>query len=328
MKINSLIKFFPQFALLFAVASAHSQSISVYRTNSEMSERLAPQPAISFASSAATATTSQITIDDTQKFQIVDGFGASLTDSAAWLFSKLKPEQLDAAYATLFSRKDGIALSFLRQPIGSSDLAVTFYSFDDLCKQDKKPCITPDKVNDFKLKHFSVAHDEAYIIPQLKKALAINPDLKIMISALEPSRLDEDHRLHDGLCASAPKSPPASATTPTRSMRQYFVKTIIAYESAGIPIYALSVQNEPLYAPENYCRHEDASPRAGRLLRDCPRPALAAIDQGPGKGPKILGYDHNWDRPDYPEMLLDDPKAASRHGRNRLASLRRQTPQT
>ncbi len=90
------------------------------------------------------ATAPLITVDDAQRFQEIDGFGASLTDAAAWLFAKkLTPAQTDAAFKSLFARKDGIALSFLRQPVGSSDLAVTFYSFDDLCEQTAKACTTP-----------------------------------------------------------------------------------------------------------------------------------------------------------------------------------------
>lgn len=311
MKTKSLFKSLPLFTLTLIVSLAHAQSISVYRTNTEMTERLAPQPALTFDTSAASATTPQITIDDSQKFQVIDGIGASLTDSAAWLFStKLKPEQVDAAYATLFSRKDGIALSFLRQPIGSSDLAVTFYSFDDLCKQDKKPCITPDKVTDYKLKHFSIAHDEAYIIPQLKKALAINPDLKIMITPWSPPGWMKSTGSMMGLRLGT-KEPSTLRADAYQVYAQYFVKTIIAYESAGVPIYALSVQNEPLYAPENYSGLKMQAPEQAVFLGTALGPALAAIDLGPGKGPRILGYDHNWDRHDYPEMLLADPKAAA-----------------
>jgi glucosylceramidase len=59
----------------------------------------------------------------------------------------------------LFSRKDGIGLSILRQPVGSSDLAVTFYSFDDLCQQTTSACTTPPGLDDPKLEHFSLAHD-------------------------------------------------------------------------------------------------------------------------------------------------------------------------
>jgi O-glycosyl hydrolase len=93
-----------------------------------------------------------------QRFQEIDGFGASLTDAAAWLFAKkLTPAQTDAAFKSLFSRKDGIALSFLRQPIGSSDLAVTFYSYDDLCQQTDKACTTPAGVTDPNLDHYSLA---------------------------------------------------------------------------------------------------------------------------------------------------------------------------
>jgi O-glycosyl hydrolase len=107
MTIKSITATFSFFLAFFALSTlATAQSISVYRTNTEMTERLAPQPALTFATTAQAAT-AQITIDDSQKFQVVDGFGASLTDSAAWLFStRLKPAQVDEAFATLFSRKD------------------------------------------------------------------------------------------------------------------------------------------------------------------------------------------------------------------------------
>ena len=85
-----------------------------------------------------------LTVDDGKRFQEIDGFGASLTDSAAWLFAKkLPPAQMDTAFKMPFSRKSGIGLSILRQPVGSSDLAVTFYSLDDLCQQAAKACTTP-----------------------------------------------------------------------------------------------------------------------------------------------------------------------------------------
>ena len=126
-------------------------------------------------------------MDDAQRFQEIDGFGASLTDAAAWLFAKkLTPAQTDAAFKMLFSRKDGIAVSFLRQPIGSSDLAVTFYSYDDLCQQTDKACTTPPAWPTPNLDHYSLQHDQEYILPQLKKALALNPDLHVMLTPWSP----------------------------------------------------------------------------------------------------------------------------------------------
>ena len=154
------------FALL---QSAAAQSIAVYQTTPDLLEALAQLHALRFSPKPdPTDASPQITVDDSQRFQEIDGFGASLTDSAAWLIShKLSPAQTDAAFKSLFSRRDGIALSFLRQPIGSSDLATKFYSYDDLCDQTDKACTMPAGQAghaDPDLAHYSLAHDKEYIL--------------------------------------------------------------------------------------------------------------------------------------------------------------------
>src|SRR5580658_3243409 len=160
---------------------ASAQSVTVYQTTPDLLEALSQRQTLHFAGKPAPGAAPVVTVDDGQRFQEIDGFGASLTDSAAWLFAKkLPPAQTDAAFKMLFGRKDGIALGILRQPIGSSDLAVTFYSFDDLCQQTGKACTTPPGVTDPNLEHFSIAHDQEYILPLLKKALDINPGLHVM----------------------------------------------------------------------------------------------------------------------------------------------------
>ncbi len=126
---------------LAAATMAGAQKISVYQTTEDKLEALAALHRLKFSAKAgAGPELPSITVDDGQKFQQIDGFGASLTDAAAWLFAKkMTPAQTDAAFQKLFGRKNGIAVNFLRQPIGSSDLAVTFYSYDDLCEQTDCP---------------------------------------------------------------------------------------------------------------------------------------------------------------------------------------------
>ena len=169
-------------------ASLGAQSISVYQTTPDLLEALSQRAGLHFiAKTAAAPQLPLITVDDSQRFQQIDGFGASLTDAAAWLFAKkLTPAQTDAAFKSLFSRREGIALSFLRQPIGSSDLAVTFYSYDDLCQQTDKACTTPAGATDPNLDHYSLQHDQEYILPLLKKAVALNPSLHIMLTPWSP----------------------------------------------------------------------------------------------------------------------------------------------
>src|SRR5579859_3457868 len=122
------------FALIFSTC-AGAQTVDVYQTTPDLLEALSHRQSLHFSAKPSPGQTSPVVgIDESQHFQEIDGFGASLTDAAAWLFQKkLTPAQTDAAFKMLFDRKDGIALNFLRQPIGSSDLAVSFYSYDDLC---------------------------------------------------------------------------------------------------------------------------------------------------------------------------------------------------
>lgn len=291
---------------LVASTAASAQSVAVYQTTPDLKEALSKQATLRF-SATASEDVPVVTVDDSQRYQEIDGFGASLTDAAAWLFArKLTPAETDAAFKMLFTRKDGIAINFLRQPIGSSDLAVTFYSFDDLCQQTKKACTTPAGKTDPNLENFSLAHDQEYILPLLRKALAINPGIHVMISPWSPPGW---MKTSGSMLGSNPETKQASSLRPEfyNAFAQYFVKTIEGYQAAGVPVWAMSVQNEPLFAPPTYSGMKMTAEEQAKFLGDALAPALAAAHLSP----KVMVYDHNWNRPDYPEIVLKDPKAGA-----------------
>jgi glucosylceramidase len=292
----------------FAATSAGAQSVSVYQTTPDLLEALSQRQTLHFSAKAAPpAVAPLITVDDSQRFQSIDGFGASLTDSAAWLFAKkLSPAQTDAAFKTLFSRKGGIALSFLRQPIGSSDLAVTFYSYDDLCQQAAKACTTPAGAADPNLEHYSLAHDQEYILPLLKKALALNSDIKVMLTPWSAPGWMKTSGTMLGSSADG-KEPSSLRPEFYPAFASYLVKTVQGYQAAGVPVYALSMQNEPLYAPPSYSGMQVLATEQAAFFSNALGPALAAAHLNT----KVMAYDHNWDRPDYPEAVLKDPKAGA-----------------
>ena len=294
--------------LIVGVTTAAAQSVSVYQTTPDLLEALSERATLHFSAKADPSATAPIlTVDDAQAFQQIDGFGASLTDSAAWLFAKkLPPTQIDAAFKSLFARKDGIALSILRQPVGSSDLAVTFYSFDDLCQQIAKACTTPSGASDQNLDHFSIAHDQEYILPLLNKAIALNPDMHVMLTPWSPPGWMKSS---GSMLGSNPETKDKSSLKPEfyPAYANYFVKVIQGYQAAGVPIWALSVQNEPLYAPPTYSGMQMLATEQAKFFGDALAPALAAAHLSP----KVMAYDHNWDRPDYPETVLNDPKAGA-----------------
>jgi glucosylceramidase len=314
----SMPRCLPALLFLVALSGAAAQSVAVYQTTPDLLEALSERASLHFSAVAGNAAAAPIiTVDDAQRFQEIDGFGASLTDGAAWLFAKkLAPAQTEATFKTLFSRKDGIALSLLRQPIGSSDLAVTFYSFDDLCQQTDKACITPPGVSDPTLEHFSLAHDQEYILPLLKKALEINPAIHVMLSPWSPPGWMKTSGSMLGVMPLGVMPTPSANGKPLPSSLRpefylafagYLVKTIQGYQAAGVPVWALSVQNEPLAAQTDYSAMQMLANEQAAFLGKALGPALAAA----GLNPKVMAYDHNWDRPDYPETVLKDPKAGA-----------------
>jgi glucosylceramidase len=291
------------FALFPAFVSA--QKVQAYQTTPDLLESMMQLQKMRFRSHHFRHTGPLITVDDSQRFQKIDGFGASLTDAAAWLFAKkLSPDLTASTFEKLFDRKHGIALSFLRQPIGSSDLSVTFYSYDDLCKQTTTACTTPAGLSDPDLKHFSLAHDQEYILPLLKKALAINPDIRIMLSPWSPPGWMKTSGSMLGLNP-ATKKPSTLLPEYYTAYANYLVKAIEGYQAAGVPVYALSVQNEPLYAAPTYSGMLMPAQQQAAFLGNALAPAMAAAHLTT----KVMVYDHNWDHPEYPQTVLKDPKA-------------------
>ena len=110
-----------------------------------------------------------------QHFQAIEGFGAALSNSSAWLLfhSVLR----DSMMAALFSPESGIGISYIRLPMGASDFSSQpAYTYDDMPEGEKDP----------DLNHFSIDPDRAFIIPLIQQALTINPGLKIMASPWSP----------------------------------------------------------------------------------------------------------------------------------------------
>jgi glucosylceramidase len=109
------------------------------------------------------------------------------------------------------------------------------------------------------------------------------------------------------MLGSNPDTKQASSLRPDAhaAFASYLVKTVEGYQAAGVPVYALSVENEPLYAPPTYSGMQMLATEQAAFLANDLGPALAAAHLST----KVMAYDHNWDRPDYPETVLKDPKA-------------------
>lgn len=224
-----------------------------------------------------------IEVDISKQYQSMDGFGFSLTGGSAQHFMAMSNSARANLLNELFSTKEsGIGVSYLRISIGSSDLDEKTFSYNDIEKGTE----------DLKLDKFSIKEDENYLIPILTEILSINPEIKIMAS---------------------PWSPPAwmktNGNTKGGSLKReyfdayanYFVKYIKAMASKGITIDAITVQNEPLHPgnnPSMYMTPEDQT----EFVKNSLGPAFRSEDITT----KIVIYDHNADRVDYPMTILDD----------------------
>src|ERR1043166_8797576 len=154
--------------------SPPGSDVSVWLTSA--TRRIEAQPGIAF--SAVDSRVTPIVVDESRRYQEIEGFGASFTDSAAYLLNEVAPAAVrEAVMHDLFTREGrGIGVSFVRNPMGASDLARSLYSYDDL----------PSGRTDPRLAHFSIAHAEADVIPLVNAARALNPDLRMMANPWSP----------------------------------------------------------------------------------------------------------------------------------------------
>jgi glucosylceramidase len=268
--------------------SAIAPVVHAWVTTGDQSKLLQPQPDIPLGTgSDAPAGVPTISVDETKSYQKMLGFGAAMTDASAYLIQhKMSAQDRETLLQDLFGRTNGVGFSFIRVPMGASDFSLRHYSYDDM----------PGSATDSALARFSIEADRAEKLPLLRRAFAINPELKVMASPWSPPGwMKTTNSLVKGTLL--PKY--------YDSFAEYFVKFIRAYERERVPIYAISLQNEPNFEPENYPGMRlDAKARAQVIGGHMgPRFARAGIHT------LIWDWDHNWDLPQQPLDVLSDTTA-------------------
>ena len=266
-------------------------AVSLVLSTNDETQLMAAQPSVNFnLGSTADAGTDTVVVDAKQTYQSIDGFGASFTDSAAWLLMTVEPSSsLSGTLNDLFTRNgNGIGLSFMRIPIGASDIALSVYSFDDM----------PVGQTDPTLANFSITHDQAYILPLIQQAKALNPNLKLMANPWSPPGWMKDPASMSPVSMLGGTLLMTSANE--AAFAKYFVKYIQAYQAAGVPIDYITVQNEPLNITTSYPSMGMSDSVQLALLQNYVLPALAANNIST----KVFVYDHNWDTPSYPQTVL------------------------
>lgn len=262
-------------------------TVAEWVTTGDQSRLLAKEPDLHFNRIAVDPAIPVVEVDYSRQFQSVVGWGAAMSDAAAYLIqTKLNSAQREALLQDLFGRETGSGLSFVRIPMGASDFSRSHYSYDD----------RPAGETDSALAHFSIDVDRAEKIPALKRAMAINPQLKLVGSPWSaPGWMKSTGSLIKGTLLPQFYAPFA----------EYFRRWIEAYEAEGLPIFAVTLQNEPHFEPENY---------PGMRLSPAQRAAIIGKSLGPlfksrGVRAQIWDWDHNWDEPASPLAVLADSVA-------------------
>ena len=227
--------------------------------------------------------TPTILINDQIQYQEMEGFGFTLSQGSAMHLLGMDKEKRQELLKELFG--DGandINISYLRLSIAASDLNETVFSYHDI----------ENGQNDPELSKFDLGPDREDVIPILKEILEIYPDITLMGSPWSPPAWMKDNQDTRG-GKLLPENYPAYAL--------YFVRYIEQMAEEGIHIDAITVQNEPLHPGNNPSLLMLADEQ-----RDFVKNHLGPMFEEKGLKTKIILYDHNADRPDYPISIMDD----------------------
>lgn len=259
-------------------------------TTGDKGKLLNEESAISITAQSST-TLPIITINPTQTYQQIDGYGAALTGSSAYLLKSLGASQRNTILQELFDPESGIGINYLRVTMGASDFSLSDYTYNDM----------PDGETDFDLSEFSISPD-ADVIAILKQVVNINPNIKIMAT---PWSAPAWMKTNGSLVYLAGKTNKLK-TECYEVYAQYFVKYIKAYAAEGITIDAITPQNEPLYYTAGYPSMNMEASEQRDFIKNYLGPLLAEE----GLDTKIIVYDHNWDNTDYAISILNDTEAS------------------
>jgi glucosylceramidase len=262
-----------------------ANDVEFWLTKNDQSVLLQKQSTIlSFGTTANSYT--NIDVDTTQTYQTIDGFGYTLTGGSAYVINLLNAADKAKLLKELFGNDSAsIGISYLRISIGASDLNATVFTYDDM----------PAGQTDVNLANFNLAPDETDLIPLLKEIIAIHPAIKILATPWSAPVWMKDNGSFIG-----------GSLQPQyyNVYAQYFVKYIQQMKANGITIDAVTPQNEPLNPGNNPSLVMSAEEETNFIKN-----SLGPAFQTANITTKIIAYDHNCDRPDYPITVLNDATA-------------------
>lgn len=268
--------------------AAAMPAVAVYVTAKDTGQRLARVADLAFTGLPQPSEHQQcVFVDPARKFQTLVGIGGALTDASAETFYKLPVDKQKEILRAYYDPRAGIGYSLGRTSIHSCDFSSESYTY-----------VAEDDTN---LATFDIAHDRKYRIPFIKEVMAAaGPDFKLFVSPWSPPGwMKSNHEmLHGG--SLVPECYDAWAN--------YYVKFIHAYENEGLPIWGLTVQNEPM-AVQSWESCVYTAQQERDFVRDHLGPALR---KGGLRDKKLMIWDHNRSMMfERAQTTLDDRKAAA-----------------
>ncbi|MBK7308836.1 MAG: glucosylceramidase [Chitinophagaceae bacterium] len=261
-----------------------TNDVNMWLTKPDQSVLLQQQSGILSFVSTATNGYDVINVDSATAYQIIDGFGYTLTGGSAFQINHMDAASRAALLTELFSTSS-MGVSYLRVSIGASDLSATVFSYDDM----------PVGMTDPTLANFNLSLDTVDVIPVLQQILAINPNIKIMGSPWSPPVWMKSNGSSIG-----------GSLLPAyySAYAKYFVKYIQAMQAKGIPVNAITIQNEPQHGGNNPSMLMSATEQTNFIKNN-----LGPEFQAAGISTKIIIWDHNCDNANYPISILNDAAA-------------------
>jgi len=263
-----------------------SATIQVFRTAKSTADRLTEKDPLTFQKQIPDVPS--ILVDPRRRFQTIEGFGGAFTDAAADTFYKMSPEMRAEILKAYFDLPAGNGYTLCRTHINSCDFALGNYAYTEV-------------PGDVELKHFSIEHDRRQLIPMIKEAARVaGQPLKLLASPWSPPAwMKTNGQMNHG-----GKLKPEYRDAWAR----YYVRYVQEYEREGLPIWGLTVQNEPLAEQE-----WDSCIYTGEEERDFVRDHLGPTLEKAGllSRIKLMIWDHNrnllYERA---KVVYDDPAAA------------------
>ena len=263
------------------------KKVTVYTTAANTNLRLSPTAHLVFAKAAQPLETEiSIFVEPQRKFQSLMGIGGAITDASAEVFAKLSKEKQQEFLTAYYDTQKGIGYSLLRTTIHSSDFSSGSYTYIEEGDKD--------------LKTFSIAHDKQFRIPMIKQATqAAGGKIVTYVSPWSPPAFMKSNK----------QMLKGGTLLPDyyQAWANYYAKFIKAYEKEGMPIWGLTIQNEPM-AVQTWESCVFSAEAERDFLKNYLGPTLKKEGLG---NKKIIVWDHNRDLMNQrANVIFTDPEAS------------------